>query len=118
MDGLAVLNIVGVAANGLFAALMAALLAAALLRADGPGAAALRPPLWPRWAALVEARGSALGAALCLAGTAPVLINCFACHQSLHPLLPALRPYTAARARGVVAAAIAGAAAVYLVIAM
>jgi len=76
MDRLAAVNILGVASNAVFAALMLALLAAS--RASG----ALRsPPLWPRWEELVVSQGGQLGAVLCLASTVPIILNCFACHQ-------------------------------------
>lgn len=76
MDRLAVVNIIGVAANALFAAVMLVLAIAA-----AAAGAAQPPPLWPQWGALVAARGGGLGAALVLASAAPIILNGFACHQ-------------------------------------
>jgi amino acid permease len=101
MDRLAAVNIIGVGSNALFAALTAALAASAAAR----GAAAPMP-LWPEWGALVAGTGGRAGAALALASTLPVILNCFSCHQSLHPMLPCLRPYSTARAQSMVAASL------------
>lgn len=76
MDRLAAVNIIGVGSNGVFAVLMVVLLAASTRCGQ-----ARVPPLWPQWGALVEGRGGAFGAAMCLASTVPVILNCFTCHQ-------------------------------------
>jgi hypothetical protein len=76
MERLALVNIIGVAANGLLAVLMLTLLAAALVSGQA------RPlPLWPQWEGLVDSQGGRVGAALVLASTVPIILNCFACHQ-------------------------------------
>jgi hypothetical protein len=142
------------------ALLMLALLAAALARGE-----AQPLPLWPQWGAAVDAAGGRVGAALLMASTVPIILNCFACHQvlmalaqpaargrgsgdavrsrdhaprpsprrivpdnsppppprrrqSLHPLLPSLRPYSTRRAQGMVATSLAIAAGLYYVIGM
>ncbi|KAI8475249.1 MAG: transmembrane amino acid transporter protein-domain-containing protein [Monoraphidium minutum] len=112
MDRLAAVNIVGVASNGVLALLMLVLAATA---AAGGRLAPL--PLWPRWGALVDGSGGAVGAALTLASTMPIILNCFACHQSLFPLLPSLRPYTTARAQAAAGTSLAVAGGIYFVIA-
>jgi amino acid permease len=101
MDRLAAVNVIGVASNALFAALTLALAAGAAAR----GVAAA-PPLWPEWDGLVAKSGGRVAAGLALASTLPVILNCFSCHQSLHPLLPCLRPYTTKRAQAMVASSL------------
>jgi hypothetical protein len=101
MERLAVVNLIGVAANGGFAALLLVLAASSAARGE-----AYALPLWPDWRALVAGAGSRAAAALALANALPVLLNCCSCHQSLHPLLPCLRPYTTKRAQSMVAAAL------------
>lgn len=116
MERLAAVNIIGVAANALFALLMLAL----AMMAVATGAA--QPlPLFPQWSALAggDRRPSSLaGRLLGLAPTLPIILNCFTAHQSLHPLLPSLRPYSTARARSMVAASLGLAGALYYTISM
>ncbi|GBF92964.1 amino acid transporter [Raphidocelis subcapitata] len=113
MEHLATVNIIGVASNAVFALLMLVLLAAACARG-----LAVPPPLMPRWGELSREAGGGVGAALVLASTAPIILSCFTCHQSLHPLLPSLRPYTTRRAQGVVATSLAIAGVLYYVISL
>jgi solute carrier family 38 (sodium-coupled neutral amino acid transporter), member 2 len=119
MSALAPVNIIGVASNAGFAALLLSLAGAAV-------AAGTAAPLdlLPDWAALLPAgtsgsSGGAAGvaaAAVALAGVAPVLLNVDVCHQSLHPLMPLLQPYSPRRMRRLVATALALCNLVYLAI--
>lgn len=98
MEKLAVVNIIGVASNGLFAALMLALAG----RAAALGQ--IKPPqLLPD---LSQLGSSPVVVAIALASIVPVLLNCNVCHQSLHPLLPLLKPYSVARMQRLVATAL------------
>ncbi|KAF6236268.1 transmembrane amino acid transporter protein-domain-containing protein [Scenedesmus sp. NREL 46B-D3] len=98
MEKLAVVNIIGVASNGLFAGLMLALAATAAAHGQ------LKPPqLLPD---LSQLGSSPVLIAIALASIVPVLLNCNVCHQSLHPLLPLLKPYSVARMQRLVATAL------------
>ncbi|WIA09716.1 hypothetical protein OEZ85_009100 [Tetradesmus obliquus] len=98
MEKLAVVNIIGVASNGLFAALVLALAG----RAAALGQ--IKPPqLLPD---LSQLGSSPVVVAIALASIVPVLLNCNVCHQSLHPLLPLLKPYSVARMQRLVATAL------------
>eukprot|EP00882_Tetradesmus_deserticola_P012493 GHRQ01013239.1.p1 GENE.GHRQ01013239.1~~GHRQ01013239.1.p1 ORF type:complete len:419 (-),score=149.38 GHRQ01013239.1:346-1602(-) len=98
MERLAVVNIIGVASNGLFAGLMLVLAATAAVNGQ------LKPPqLLPNVSQLGP---SPVLAAIALASIVPVLLNCNVCHQSLHPLLPLLKPYSVARMQRLVATAL------------
>lgn len=98
MEKLAIVNIIGVASNGLFAGLMLALAASAA--ANGH----LQPPrLLPD---LSQIGPSPLLVAITLASVVPVLLNCDVCHQSLHPLMPLLKPYSVGRMQRLVATAL------------
>jgi amino acid permease len=98
MEKLAIVNIIGVASNGLFAGLMLALAASAA--ANG----LLQPPqLLPD---LSQLGSSPVLIAIALASIVPVLLNCNVCHQSLHPLLPLLKPHSVARMQRLVATAL------------
>ncbi|KAI8474958.1 MAG: transmembrane amino acid transporter protein-domain-containing protein [Monoraphidium minutum] len=114
MERLAAVNIIGVMANAFFAGLMVVLAASA-----AAAGAAAAPPLWPQWGELERGGGGGrLGAAAALAATLPVVLNCFVCHQSLHPLLPSLRPYSTTRAQSMVATSLAAAGGLYYIIAI
>jgi amino acid permease len=98
MEKLAVVNIIGVASNGLFAGLML------VLAGSAAALALLKPPqLLPN---LSELGSSPVLIAIALASIMPVLLNCNVCHQSLHPLLPLLKPYSVARMQRLVATAL------------
>eukprot|EP00878_Enallax_costatus_P003797 GHUV01004013.1.p1 GENE.GHUV01004013.1~~GHUV01004013.1.p1 ORF type:complete len:658 (+),score=172.12 GHUV01004013.1:226-2199(+) len=108
MEKLAVVNIVGVASNGVFAALMVALAAGAA--ANG----VLQPPrLLPTWS---DFGSSSFAIGMSLASIAPVLLNTNVCHQSLHPLMPLLRPYSVSRMQRLAATALGICNSLYLVV--
>lgn len=108
MEKLAVVNVVGVASNGLFAALMLAL--AACAAANG----VLQPPkLLPNWS---DFGSSSAMIAMSLATIVPVLLNTNVCHQSLHPLMPLLRPYSVGRMQLLAASALMICNALYLTV--
>jgi hypothetical protein len=86
MDRLSVLNAAGVAATVLLALAAAAL--AAVAAASGQAHAV---PMLPQWDMLGATRGQQWEA---LAEVLPVILACFVAHQSLHPLMPLLRPYS------------------------
>lgn len=89
MDKLAALNAAGVAATVLLAVVSAAL--AATAAASGR---AHPIPMLPQWDALGHTRGEQWEA---LADVIPVILACYVAHQSLHPLMPLLKPYTQQR---------------------
>jgi amino acid permease len=86
MERLAVVNIIGVLSNAVFAAVVVVLVAAA-----GAQGALVTPNPWPHWSDLGP---TPVYITLSFAAIAPVLLNCDVCHQSLHPLMPLLKPYT------------------------
>lgn len=98
MDRLALLNVVGVAAIG-----MLSLTALSLAGRGLSHGSAHAIPVWPQWDKLGRSTAEQLQA---LTAVLPVMIACYVAHQSLHPLVPLLQPYSDARIRGVVAAAL------------
>eukprot|EP00877_Chromochloris_zofingiensis_P001527 jgi/Chrzof1/11375/Cz05g34150.t1 len=98
MEKLAVVNIIGVLANGLFALTTLALAVSAYFQG------VLQPiSAAPQWQSLGK---GPLMITLSLAGIAPVILNCDTCHQSLHPLMPLLRPYTTSNMKALVGCAL------------
>lgn len=89
MSKLAVLNAAGVAATVLLALAAAAL--AAVAAASGQAHAV---PMLPQWDVLGPTRGDQWEA---LAEVVPVILACYVAHQSLHSLMPLLRPYSPSR---------------------
>jgi hypothetical protein len=89
MDKLAALNAAGVAATVLLAVVAAAL--AAVAAATGQ---AHSIPMLPQWDQLGRSRGQQLEA---LTDIIPVILACYVAHQSLHPLMPLLKPYSQQR---------------------
>jgi hypothetical protein len=89
MDKLAALNAAGVAATVLLAVVSAAL--AATAAASGR---AHPIPMLPQWDALGHTQGEQWEA---LADAIPVILACYVAHQSLHPLMPLLKPYSQQR---------------------
>lgn len=108
MERLAVVNIIGVASNGVFAGLMLALAAGAL-----NNGVLQPPPLFPDWS---ELGSTPVAAAITIATVVPVLLNCDVCHQSLHPLMPLLQPYSVSRMQRLVAVALATCNSVYVIV--
>jgi len=109
---------------GMAAALLLAGAAAALgISAAVQGVAHPLPLLPPRGvlhlATKVGGGGgphAAASEAASLAGVLAVVLTAFVGHQSMHPVLPLLQPYTAARMCGVCAAALGAALTIYLVL--
>jgi amino acid permease len=99
MERLSALNVVGVAAIALLAAVSAAL---ALLGLATGSAHSI--PAFPQWDLLGPTRSQQLEA---LTAVLPVLIACYNAAQSLHPLMPLVRPYSEKRMRKVIALALA-----------
>lgn len=89
MDRLAPLNAAGVAASLLlgFVAVGLAVVAAATGQAHAI-------PALPQWESLGPTRGEQLEA---LMDVIPVILACYVAHQSLHPLMPLLQPYSQQR---------------------
>eukprot|EP00879_Flechtneria_rotunda_P009883 GHRR01010335.1.p1 GENE.GHRR01010335.1~~GHRR01010335.1.p1 ORF type:complete len:668 (+),score=196.20 GHRR01010335.1:198-2201(+) len=110
MKKLAVVNIIGVACNGLFAGLMLALTAGAAAKG------LLKPPqLIPDWSQLGS---TPIFVAMSVATIIPVLLNCDVCHQSLHPLIPLLKPYSVPRMQRLAAAALCICNILYFIVAL
>ncbi|WIA17082.1 hypothetical protein OEZ85_013981 [Tetradesmus obliquus] len=89
MDSLAFLNVVGLAAVVLLAAVAALLGATAV--ADG---VAHGIPMLPQWQLLGPDKAAQLET---LAGVLPVILASYVMHQNLHPAMPLLRPYSPGR---------------------
>jgi amino acid permease len=110
MERLKAVNIIGVLCNFLFAGVTILLAVAAGQRG------ALQPfNTWPRWS---ELGSSPLLIGLGLAAVAPIMLNCDTCHQSLHPLMPMLKPYTPGSMKAVVWWALSVCNVLYVVIAV
>eukprot|EP00878_Enallax_costatus_P023796 GHUV01025344.1.p1 GENE.GHUV01025344.1~~GHUV01025344.1.p1 ORF type:complete len:609 (+),score=133.44 GHUV01025344.1:956-2782(+) len=108
MDKLSFLNIIGVAATILLAVAAAGLGVTATLQGT-----AYPVPLTPQWDLL----GPTLAARLeALTGVLPVILACYVAHQSLHPLMPLLKPYSPRRMCGVAASALALVACIFLML--
>lgn len=108
MDKLSLFNIVGVAATVLLATAAAGLGAISVLQGT-----AHPIPLLPQWQSLGPTTAAQLEA---LTDVLPVILACYVAHQSLHPLMPLLKPYSSARMCGVVAAALALVACIFLML--
>lgn len=89
MEKLASLNAAGVAATVLLAAV--AMLLAAMAAVNGQ---AQPISMLPQWDMLGHTRGEQLEA---LTDVIPVILACYVAHQSLHPLMPLLKPYSQQR---------------------
>eukprot|EP00775_Hariotina_reticulata_P005172 gene5172-5410_t len=98
MDKLSSLNIVGVAAIAMLAAVAAGLGIQALVAGSAHSI-----PLLPQWTLLGPTTPQQLQA---LTAVMPVMIACYVAHQSLHPLMPLLKPYSDSRMCAVIAAAL------------
>lgn len=89
MDRLAALNAAGVAASILLAVVSTAL--AVLAAVSGQAHPVSMLPQWellgPTWGQQIEA----------LTDVIPVVLACYVAHQSLHPLMPLLKPYSQQR---------------------
>lgn len=109
MDSLAFLNVVGVAAVVLVAAVAAFLGGQAL--ATGTAHAL---PLFPQWALLGPTKAEQLES---LADIVPVILACYVGHQNIFPLMPLLEPYTRRRMCMVIAVALALSASVFTALA-
>jgi amino acid permease len=99
MDRLSSLNIIGVAAIALLAAVSAGL----ALQGIASGSAH-SIPAWPQWQLLGPTRAHQFEA---LTAVLPVLIACYNAAQSLHPLMPLVQPYSEKRMRRVIGCALA-----------
>lgn len=110
LELLAPLNAVGVAAIALLAAVAAGLAAQGVARGS-----AFPLPLLPQWQLLGPTPGAQLQA---LTAVLPVLIACYVAHQSVHPLMLLLRPYSTGRMRGVAAGAVSIACLVFTTLAL
>lgn len=89
MDRLAALNTAGVAATVVLS------LAAVALAVVAAAAGQAHPiPMLPQWSLLGHSRTEQLEA---LTDVIPVILACYVAHQSLHPLMPLLKPYSQAR---------------------
>lgn len=108
MEKLSFLNIVGVAATILLAAAAAGLGLIATLQGT-----AYPVPLTPQWKFLGPTSAAQFEA---LTDVLPVILACYVAHQSLHPLMPLLKPYSPGRMCGVAAAALAIVACIFLML--
>eukprot|EP00775_Hariotina_reticulata_P002242 gene2242-2554_t len=98
MDKLAVFNILGVGATILLAVTAAALGVAAVVQGS-----AHTIPMMPRWNMLGPTKVAQLES---LTEVLPVVLACYVAHQSLHPLMPLLKPYSPRRMCAVIATAL------------
>lgn len=89
MEKLTSLNAAGVAATVVLAAV--AMLLAAMAAVNGQ---AHPISMLPQWDMLGHTRGEQLEA---LTDVIPVILACYVAHQSLHPLMPLLKPYSQQR---------------------
>jgi amino acid permease len=110
MDKLSSLNIIGVTAIAMLAAVAAGLGIQSRLAGS-----AHYVPLLPQWPLLGPTTSQQLQA---LTAVMPVMIACYVAHQSLHPLMPLLRPYSDGRMYRVIAAALAISFAVFTTLAV
>lgn len=89
MEKLSALNAAGVAATVILAVVSAALAAMAAIQGQAHGI-----PMLPQWDMLGHTRAEQLEA---LTDVIPVILACYVAHQSLHPLMPLLKPYSQER---------------------
>lgn len=110
MDKLSALNVVGVTSIALLAAVSAG------LAVQGYAAGTAYPiPALPQWALLGPTRLDQIEA---LTAVIPVLIACYVAHQSVHPLMPLVQPYSDGKMRQVIAVALLIAFGVYFTLAV
>eukprot|EP00882_Tetradesmus_deserticola_P024001 GHRQ01026206.1.p1 GENE.GHRQ01026206.1~~GHRQ01026206.1.p1 ORF type:complete len:152 (+),score=48.27 GHRQ01026206.1:54-458(+) len=99
MERLSALNVIGVAATALLAAVSTALAVQGLAAGTAHSV-----PAFPQWQLLGPTRSKQLEA---LAAVLPVLIACYNAAQSLHPVMPLLQPYSEKAMRRVIGLALA-----------
>jgi hypothetical protein len=108
MDKLALFNILGVGATMLLAVTAAVLGVAAVMKGSAHPIS-----MMPQWERLGPTRAAQLES---LTEVLPVVLACYVAHQSLHPLMPLLKPYSPRRMCAVIATALGMVVCIFLLL--